>query len=206
MLVDAAVYQTKVDNMQIFNFFAGPFGLLRVVTNIDSATLKGVEGNVRWKASNYLTLFAGAATVDSKIDSYSGRPYTAGNAVPYAPKYTADAGADFNVPLSGGTSLVARVDASALGRTWFSTVQQNQVYTLFGVPGDYSKTSRDPFKLVNARLGIRGEHFETTAWSRNLFNKQYLAEVIPAPEFGGSFIHSGTGRAFGIDVSYKFGH
>ena len=206
VLVDAAVYQTKVDNMQIFNFFAGPFGLLRVVTNIDSATLKGVEGNVRWKASNYLTLFAGAATVDSKIDSYSGRPYTAGNAVPYAPKYTADAGADFNVPLSGGTSLVARVDASALGRTWFSTVQQNQVYTLFGVPGDYSKTSRDPFKLVNARLGIRGEHFETTAWSRNLFNKQYLAEVIPAPEFGGSFIHSGTGRAFGIDVSYKFGH
>ncbi|MBS0393688.1 MAG: TonB-dependent receptor [Proteobacteria bacterium] len=205
LFLGASLYRTKVDNMQIFNFFAGPFGLLRVVTNIDEATIKGVELDAKWKVGSYVTLFAGGATVDSNIDSYSGRPYTAGNRVPYAPEYTADAGIDLHVPLAQGLSLVARLDMSAVGKTWFSAVQNNSVQTLFGAPGDYSRTARDAYELLNARLGLRGDNWDVVAWSRNLTNKQYLAEVIPAPEFGGSFIHSATERAFGLDVSYHFG-
>ena len=37
--LNLAAYHTDVENMQIFNFLAGPFGLLRVVTNVDEATL-----------------------------------------------------------------------------------------------------------------------------------------------------------------------
>jgi iron complex outermembrane receptor protein len=39
---------------------------------------------------------------------------------------------------------------------------------------------------------------------RNLTDKRFLAEVIPAPEFGGSFIHPGTKRAWSIEVQYRF--
>ena len=205
LFVGGSLYQTKVENMQIFNFFAGPFGLLRVVTNIDAATLKGVEGDVRWQATRYLSLFAGIGTVQSNIDRYSGRPYTAGNAVPYAPKYTGDAGIDLRVPVNTGLSFFAHVDMSALGKTWFSAVQNNQVQTVFGVPGDFSRTYRDAYQIYNARLGVEGDNWDVTLWSRNLANKQYLAEVIPAPEFGGSFLNSGTGRAFGVELGYKFG-
>ena len=204
LYLSGALYETKVDNMQIFNFFAGPFGLLRVVTNIDRATLKGVEGNVRWQATRYLSLFAGIGTVDSRIDAYSGRPYTVGNSVPYAPKYTGDAGADLKIPVNDHWSLLAHVDMSALGKTWFGPVQDNQVQTVFGVPGDFSKTYRDPYQLYNARLGMQSDHWNVTVWGRNLGDKQYLAEVIPAPEFGGSFVYSGTGRAYGIEVGYRF--
>jgi iron complex outermembrane receptor protein len=205
LLFNLAGYHTTVDNMQIFNFLAGPFGLLRVVTNIDKATLQGVEGDIRWRASPYVSLFAGAGFLDSKIDSYAERPYTAGNKVPYAPEYTLDYGVDFTVPLaSSGLSLLARIDASSIGRTWFSAVQKNSVQTEFGVPGDYSKTSRDPYTVINARLGLAGDRWAVTAWGKNLADKKYLAEVIPAPEFGGSFIHSATGRAYGVDVSYNF--
>ncbi|MDE1923736.1 MAG: TonB-dependent receptor, partial [Gammaproteobacteria bacterium] len=159
LFVGASLYQTKVDNMQIFNFFAGPFGLLRVVTNIDQATLKGVEGDVRWQATSWLSLFAGIGTVDSRIDRYSGRPYTAGNKVPYAPDYTGDAGIDLHVPVSEGLALIAHVDMSAIGKTWFSPVQNNQVQSVFGVPADYSRTYRDPYQLVNARLGVQSDHW-----------------------------------------------
>jgi iron complex outermembrane receptor protein len=203
--LNAAVYHTRVENMQIFNFLAGPFGLLRVVTNVDEATLKGVEADLRWRASPYVTVFAGAGFLDSEIDRYAQRPYTAGNKVPYAPEYTLNGGVDFTVPLSNsGLSLLARVDVSSLGETWFSAVQNDSVVTEFGVPGDYSKTSRDAYTVVNARIGLTSEHWSVTAWGRNLGDEEYLAEVIPAPEFGGSFIHSATGRAYGLDVSYNF--
>ncbi|MGC8518724.1 MAG: TonB-dependent receptor [Steroidobacteraceae bacterium] len=203
LYVSGDAYLTKVDNMQIFNFFAGPFGLLRVVTNIDRSTLKGVEGAVRWQATRYLALFGGIGTVDSRIDRYSGRPYTIGNSIPYAPKYTADAGADFKIPVSDSWAFLAYADMSAIGKTWFGPVQNNQVQTLFGVPGDFSKTYRDPYQLFNARLGMQSFHWTVTLWGRNLGDKKYLAEVIPAPEFGGSFIFQGNGRAYGVEVSYR---
>ena len=198
----ADYYYTKVDNSQIFNFFAGPFGLLRVVTNIDKATFNGFEADVRWKASRNATLFAGYGSVDSNIDAYASRPYTVGNKMPYAPEYTGNAGIDFKVPMGGsGMTLVARVDGTFLGETWFSAVQKNAVETLFGVPGDYSKTSRKALSLLNARLGLQGERWSATLWARNLSNKDYLAEVIPAPEFGGSFIHEAQTRTVGLDFS-----
>lgn len=205
LYLDADYYYTKDDDMQIFNFFAGPFGLLRVVTNINQATLQGFEGEVRWRADRYLNLFAAIGTDDSKIDRYDGRPYTAGNKVPYAPSYTAAAGADVTVPFGGsGYALVGRIDGTSVGKTWFSAVQNNSVQTLFGAPGDYSKTSRNAYTVLNARLGMSSDHWDVIAWSQNLTNKKYLAEVIPAPEFGGSFVHAGYGRSLGVDVDYRY--
>jgi iron complex outermembrane receptor protein len=43
-----------------------------------------------------------------------------------------------------------------------------------------------------------------TAWSRNLLDEEYLAEIIPAPEFGGSFIHDAPGRSYGLELRYQF--
>ena len=34
--------------------------------------------------------------------------------------------------------------------------------------------------------------------------EEYLAEIIPAPEFGGSFIHDAPGLSYGLDVNFKF--
>jgi iron complex outermembrane receptor protein len=105
--------------------------------------------------------------------------------------------------VSADYGLFARIDESTVGKTWFSPVQDDVVQSEFG-NADYSKTERNAFTLVNARLGIRGTHWDVTAWSRNLFNKAYLAEVIPAPEFGGSFDAQGNPRAFGIEAGYRF--
>jgi iron complex outermembrane receptor protein len=206
---NAAVFQTKIDDMLFFNFFAGPFGLLRVVTNIDKVTINGAEADMRWKINDMFSVFAGASFVDGKIDKYLGRPYTKGNEVPYAPKYTANAGVDVNLPIGGsGLSFVGRVDASAVGETWFHPVQDNTVPNLFGFfgfgQGTFDRLKRDAFVVGNIRAGVQGDRWSATAWSRNFTDKKYLAEVIPAPEFGGAFVHDAPGRSYGLDLAYRF--
>ena len=53
-------------------------------------------------------------------------------------------------------------------------------------------------------IGLEGEHWSATAWGRNITDEEYLAEVIPAAEFGGSFIHPATLATYGVDFSYRF--
>jgi iron complex outermembrane receptor protein len=41
-------------------------------------------------------------------------------------------------------------------------------------------------------------------WGHNVTDEEYLQEIIPAPEFGGSFIHDSAGRSYGVDFTYSF--
>jgi iron complex outermembrane receptor protein len=205
--VNGAVYQTDVDDMQYFNFFAGPFGLLRVVTNLDEVSLQGFELDFNWLATQNLTIFGGYGYTDSEIDRYDGRPYTKGNKVPYVPEYTGNLGFEFRVPV-GGLEWFTRVDGTFVGETWFHPVQDELVpnlFTGFGFgQGEFSKQKRDPYSTVNLRIGVGGERWTVTAWGRNVTDENYLQEIIPAPEFGGSFIHDSPGDSYGMDVRYSF--
>ena len=58
--------------------------------------------------------------------------------------------------------------------------------------------------MFNARLTLQAERWRATAWGRNLADKEYLQEVIVAPEFGGAFIHDSPGRSYGLEVAYTF--
>lgn len=208
LAVNGSLFHTRVEDMQFFNFFAGPFGLLRVVTNIDEVTIQGVELDARWRANRFVTLFAGASYLDTEIDEFRIRPYTRGNKVPYAPEFTANGGVDLTVPFGETLALVARLDVSAVGETWFHPVQENRIpnlFTLFGFgQGEFSNMKRDSYAIGNLRIGLQGGNWGVTAWSRNITDENYLAEIIPAPEFGGSFIHDAPGRSYGLDVNYRF--
>jgi iron complex outermembrane receptor protein len=207
--LNGAIYHTKVEDMQFFNFFAGPFGLLRAVTNLDEVTIKGAEFDFRWRATEAFSVFGGIGYTDGKIDRYDGRPYTNGNNLPYSPEYTGNLGAELVIPMGGtGLDLVARVDGTFVGETWFHPVQTETVpnlATAFGFgQGNYGKQKRDPYEVFNARLTLQGERWSTTAWGRNIADKEYLQEAIVAPEFGGAFIHDSPGSSYGLDVSYSF--
>jgi iron complex outermembrane receptor protein len=206
--LNGALFYTEVDDMQFFNFFAGPFGLLRAVTNIDEVTIKGFEIDTRWQVNDIFAVFAGYAFVDGEIDKYTGRPYTEGNEVPYAPEYTGNIGAEAKYPVSDALSLIARVDGSFVGETWFHPVQGERVPNLFGYfgfgQGEYSKMVRDPYAVVNARLTLQSDRWGVTAWGRNIADEDYLAEIIPAPEFGGAFIHDAPGSSYGLEVNFRF--
>ena len=216
--LEGAAYYTKVDDMQFFEFFVGTFGLLRVVSNLDEVEVLGVELGATYHFNENFRLYAGGNIVDSEIKKNSSRPDTVGNESPYTPDYTFNLAVDMNFPLSGNMNIVARVDALFIGDTWFHTVQEGQRPTIFqplfelgfgagaGAFGiaDFTNAQRDAYATVDLRVGIEGETWAVTAFVQNLTDEKYLEEVIPAPEFGGSFDHPGSRRRAGVEVTFSF--
>jgi iron complex outermembrane receptor protein len=210
LTVDASIYDTSVDNMQFFEFFVGPFGLLRVVSNIDSVHLDGAELGLQYRADSYLTFSASAAYTYSRIDKNSVRPDTVGNKSPYTPDYTWNLAAQYDRPLPMDFKFHGRLDVRGTGPTWFSDVQKQSEPTVFELTygalglGNYAKTERDAFTTVDLRLGVERDNWTVTAYGTNIFNEKYLNEIIPAPEFGGSFASPGEGARYGVEFGYKF--
>jgi iron complex outermembrane receptor protein len=212
MTFEAAYFHTEVDDMQFFEFLVGPFGLLRVVSNIDEVTLNGYEAALNWQASDRWSYYVGGSVIDSKIDANSSRPDTVGNESPYTPEWTGNVGLQLFEPISGKWNLISNLDVIMIGDTWFHTVQQEPRPTLFGaifgaeLDSDMSVAQRDAYTLVNLRIGFESENWRITAFADNLFDETYLEEVIPAPEFGGSFIHPGadTERTAGVEAIFSF--
>lgn len=202
--IDAAGFYTKVRDLQFFEFFVGSFGLLRVVSNIDKVDIWGGEVAVNWRPVDGLTLFGSTSILGSEIKANGARPDTVGNESPYTSDYTVNAGAQVDVPVTDAIRAHFRADLRVVGPTWFSTVQGQTRPTLFGPPGDYSRTERDPFSTLNLRAGFDVGGIGITVFAQNMLDEKYLEEVIPAPEFGGSFISPAQGRRVGVEASYRF--
>lgn len=201
---ELAGYMTDVKDMQFFEFFVGPFGLLRVVSNIDKVRIKGVEAAASVTLMEGWKLFGSANVVDSKIRKNSARPYTVGNKSPYTADYTINIGSQVEVPVNDSMNVLLRADYRLTGPTWFHTVQNNTVPNIFSLPGTFTNSQRDSYGIVNLRGGLQADRWSIMGFANNLLGKKYLAEVIPAPEFGGDFLTPGARSRYGVEVSYKF--
>ncbi|MCS6987560.1 MAG: TonB-dependent receptor [Sphingomonadaceae bacterium] len=215
---DVAGYLTDVTDMQFFEFFVGPFGLLRVVSNIDKVRLSGAEVNLAGDVLPGVTLYGAVNVTDSRIRANSSRPDTVGNKSPYTADYTVNLGGQASLPLDDGLRLTGRVDWRYTGPTWFHTVQAQEKPTLFSgllpgsalqLPGfvgnaEYSVSRREAFGVLNLRVGLETDRWSLAAFAENLLDRRYLAEVIPAVEFGGSFVSPGARRLVGVEAGLRF--
>ncbi len=216
---DLAGYYTSVTDMQFFEFFVGGFGLLRVVSNIDKVRLYGGEVNLAAQLRDGWTIFGSANVTESEIRANSSRPDTVGNKSPYTADYTVNLGTQIRQPIGGsGLAGLLRFDWRLTGPTWFHTVQAQEKPTLFsgllpgsalGLPGfvgnaNYSIARRDAFGIIALRAGVETDRWSILGFAENLTDKRFVAEVIPAVEFGGSFISPGARRLVGVEASLRF--
>jgi iron complex outermembrane recepter protein len=210
LAVNGALFQTEVDDNQFFEFFAGPWGLLRVVTSIDALDISGSELDFKYALTDNLRLDGGVGFTDGEIKENTHRPGTVGNNAPLAPEHTYNLGIQYETAFSANYDLIIRMDYMEVGETWFHTVQNNQQPSVWGallgfpVASDMSKSVRDAYSLIDLRASLLGEKLSLTLWGRNIGDEEYLAEVIPAPEFGGSFLHQAPFATYGLDLKYNF--
>jgi len=210
LAINGAIFETEVDDNQFFEFFAGPWGLLRVVTSIDQLDISGSELDFKYALTDSIRLDGGVGFTDGEIKKNAHRPTTVGNNAPLAPEHTYNLGMQYETAFSASYDLIVRVDYMEVGETWFHTVQNNKQPSVWGallgfpVASDMSKSVRDAYSLVDLRASIVGEKLSLTLWGRNIADEEYLAEIIPAPEFGGSFIHQAPYATYGLDLKYNF--
>lgn len=208
--LEGAAYHTIVTDMQFFEFYTGGFGVLRVVSNIDKVRLTGAELSANLRIVPGWNLYASGNYTDSEIKENASRPYTEGNESPYTAKYTLNVGTQVNTPLDDRVNGLLRIDYRLTGPTWFHTVQDNVTRGIFDLSfpglgfGDFGGTRRDAYGLFDVRLGLTSGGWSATLFATNLFDKQFLSEIIPAPEFGGAFIAPGTRRVVGVEVGFDF--
>ena len=218
--LNAAAYHTEVDDMQFFEFYVGPFGLLRTVESIDEVTIQGFEVGGSWQMTDGLRLDAGYSTIDGEIDAMTVRPYVAGNDVPNAAEFTANVALTWDQNI-GNLNLMARIEYAYQGDIFYHVVQGSDLdtpksYDFEGLPYEvpamlfgglatsYSKTKVDGYGITNLRVGLGGDRWRVTAFARNLFDEEYIAEVIMAPEFGGAFVTPGAYRTAGVEFQWDF--
>jgi iron complex outermembrane recepter protein len=108
---------------------------------------------------------------------------------PLVSRNTGNAGVQYRQPLAAGLTGTVRLDYQEIGRTWWEP---------------YNITSRDPVSLVDLRLGLQGERWTLTAWSKNLTNKIYNAEFSPGNVGGAGFLWRDLPRRYGLDLDYRF--
>ena len=117
--INGAAFRTDVDDNQFFEFFAGPFGLLRTVTTIDELTISGFEIDASYAMTENLTVYGGAGFLNSEIEENANRPLSVGNDVPQAPGSSGNFGVEWVSSVGSGMDLVARIDYQYIGAMHF---------------------------------------------------------------------------------------
>jgi iron complex outermembrane recepter protein len=175
-----SLYSTESTNGYFFVFLVA--NSTQNLGNLD-ADYKGAEFEISGKVTDNLELFGSVGITDGEITGMED-PSVKGNKPPLAPDVTYNLGAQWRQPVGNNLSLALRADYQHIGRTYWEP---------------YNTTSRDPIDLVDLRLGLEGEKWAVTAWSKNLTDEKYNAEFSP-----GGFLFRALPLRYGVEFSYDF--
>jgi len=186
---NAACFLIDWDDMQLSQFDAQVGGY---VTNAGKSTSRGLEFELAGRPLDDLDLFATFGYTDAEFDSYVD-PYgvdVSGNALPFAPKTTFSAGAQWSGDLSARVRFTVRAEYAAVGSFYYD-------------PGNRES---EQYSLANFRVGLAGESWRLDVWLRNAFANDYVPVAFqPSPADPSIFVgESGAPRTFGVTLSLTF--
>jgi iron complex outermembrane receptor protein len=188
LFVEGAFFYTQVTNAQSYSF--DPVSNVQAVESIDKERIYGIDFDFNARVSNALTVYGGIGWINSRITALAADPADIGHTPPYAAEYTANIGVQFAKPLVDGLTFVSRVDYELTGPTWFDI-------------NNTAGTERDPYGLVNLRLGFTKSQYEFALWAKNLFDTHYLTDNFPVTSAIDA-LSIGVPRTYGFEVRAKF--
>ncbi len=190
LVVNAALFWLQIDDKQVRE----SAGTSMWIANADKAESKGFEITTRYRPIQGLDLFASLGYQDTSFKKWIAPDGTGtydyrGKTLPYAPKYTYNAGIQYRHE----TGFFGRIDM--LGKTAFYTDSKNE----YECGGN---------QIYNLRIGYETENWKVSLWSKNLFDSKYITDRRYWPDMVSGSPHEGVvdgaPRTYGIEATWSF--
>ncbi len=194
--LNAAAFQTDIDDFQVFQFVQSSEGTVIVLTNAGEVRTKGLELELTALPLADLSVRAALGLLDTQYLSFKdgGGPGIDLDGQPLgAADITGGIGLDYFLPMGSAGSLLLHGDYSYRGDT--GTRKNPQ-------PVD---TSKPAYGLLNAQLGFEsaGGVWEVLLWGQNIADETYLLSkdesFLRVPR-----VFYGEPRTYGVTVKRHF--
>lgn len=160
MIFNASVFYNDWKNLQQRRFF--PDCGLGFISNVGSASSKGLELELNAKATKALDLGLGLGLLDAKIEeSGAGLDAKVGDRILFTPKTTMSAFAQYTKELVGGKQFYIRTNIQNVGERYSSFNYKNDPARVLAA-----------YTLVNARVGYIMKKLEINVFCNNLTGEQ----------------------------------
>jgi len=181
LIVNSSIFYMDIDDMQVrINPILGSYS--SYVNNAAKATSKGFEIGLNGKLSDTIDLFASYGYADVTFDEYSDiNGNYSGNKNTYAPEYNYNLGIQYR----GEQGYFARADLNGYGRTYFNAT---------------NTSSRDPYRVVNMKIGYETQSYDIYLYGKNIFDKEYDAINM----MNGNGVIYSQPREIGVQLAYRF--
>lgn len=187
-----------------------PFGNINAQLNIPKSRIRGAEFAATVRPVAGLTLSGSGTYLDSEVRDYSG--FTIFNTVvdfdgarlPFTSKWTFNADARYEFPLSDGLHGFAGVNVAYRSKTTSLFVDPNAVQVAPTLVNDLSYETFDinAYTLVDAQLGLQGDRWKAFIWGKNIFDKYYWTNVTRVSTV--NIRYPGQPATYGVTVSLAF--
>jgi iron complex outermembrane receptor protein len=198
--LNAAIYQMDRTDSQIdFSFVEdGGRNTLDTMNAPGTTTIRGVELEGQFRATENLTLSAGYAYTDVSIpDAVNPRTGTSQPVfIIYTPENAANVAADWESPFMGAT-LKAHIDANYADAT--------HSFEQYAIKNDSSFIVNARVAVADIQTGAGGPLLEVALWSRNLLDETYVYRRDPANRSTlGDYGNFNNPRTFGIELRASY--
>jgi iron complex outermembrane receptor protein len=201
-------FNTDIKDFQT-NVQAAELGVNRgYLANADKVRVRGAELDASFVFSQHLTVNAAATYTDGKYVKFTNAPLpleetgapvsfkdVSGTQLPGASRWAGSLGGELsdNAKFFGNKGKVF-VAVDSYARSEFSSSPSASKYLI--VPG---------YAIFNARLGFRAsEGLSVHFWGRNLLNKDYYEQLLPAGGNTGQYAGViGDQRTYGVTLKYS---
>jgi iron complex outermembrane receptor protein len=190
MVVNLALFEMQSKDFQYFYVIASSGA--QVISNIDRVRIRGLDFDLRWRATRQWTIDAGLGITDSIIRENPTLPDTVGMHTPKSTPLKATLGAQYDWQLGAGRMMV-RADLEHRSKRYWE-------------PDNVAVQPAIDLLNLRAAYTAPGDRWTFAIWGKNLTNEQYYSDVN-SPRWSGlpyTIAWRAEPRTFGLDAKLRF--
>ncbi len=198
-------------NLQVLSFGIGPSGIYQnLVSNAATAVIQGMEVEVQAYLSDALSFDGNFSFLDATYNNWpnavdqlrDGADFdVSGNQLSNAPKWAANIGLNYMLPVGDWGTLTIRGEYSYKSRIFFTPFEDATV--------DHEMLLQDGFNMINARLTFEDAEgrWRVSGWMKNIgdalvaTDKSGAISGVYGPRLNSIYLPP---RTYGISVGYSF--